>query len=204
LAEREIVGRGKIHADLEDALKHLRDVWAQADFGTPELNAAWLVHGEEALTKLYERWPSKDGIPVGLEEKVEAVVEGVTWRGIVDRVERTSEGLRVVDYKTSRNATRGDDAAVSIQLGFYAKSIAGSSGERVVGAEMWFPRTKAKSVTTRPLDLDRLDEVEAEMSRVTKEIRKENWEPIVSLNCKRCSFRMSCPAWPEGRGAYLP
>jgi len=204
LAEREIVGTGKIHADLEDALKHLRDVWAQADFGTPELNAAWLVHGEEALTKLYERWPSEDGIPVGLEEKVGAVVEGVTWRGIVDRVERTSEGLRVVDYKTSRNATRGDDAAVSIQLGFYAKSIAGSSGEEVVGAEMWFPRTKAKSVTTRPLDFDRLDEVEAEMSRITKDIRNENWEPIVSLNCKRCSFRMSCPAWPEGRGAYLP
>ena len=204
LAEREIVGTGKIHADLGDALSHLRDVWAEADFGTPELNAAWLVHGEEALTKLYKRWPSKDGIPVALEEKVEAVIEGVGWRGVVDRIERTSEGLRVVDYKTSRRATRGDDAAVSIQLGFYARSVESSSGERVVDAEMWFPRTDAQSVTTRPLDFEKLDEVDAEMSRVTKEIRGENWEPIVSANCKRCAFRMSCPAWPEGRGAYLP
>ncbi len=42
----------------------------------------------------------------------------------------------MVDYKTSKRATKIDDAASSIQLGFYARSIGDSTGEEVIGAEM--------------------------------------------------------------------
>ena len=69
---------------------------------------------------------------------------------------------------------------------------------------MWFPRTKAQSVTTRKLDLDRLDEIEEMMETITTAIAAEIWEPRVNDRCDRCSFRLSCPAWPEGRGAFLP
>jgi RecB family exonuclease len=203
-AEKEILGTGKAHADLSDALDHLRAVWAEADFGTPELTAAWLEQAEVAITKLYENWPTEDGIPIGLEEKVKAIINGVTWRGKVDRIERTAGGLRIVDYKTSKSAARINDAKTSIQLGFYAMAIEGSSGEPVVGAEMWFPRHRTQKLTTRRFDLECLDEVEAEMTSVTSAIRDEDWSPVVGEGCRRCVFRLSCPAWPEGRGAYLP
>ncbi|MEX1133826.1 MAG: PD-(D/E)XK nuclease family protein, partial [Acidimicrobiia bacterium] len=157
-----------------------------------------------ALTNLYTRWPSPGGEPVGLEMRVESVIAGTPWIGLVDRLERTPHGLKVVDYKTSKSATSIEDAKSSIQLAFYASAIAQSFGEPMIGAEMWFPRVESVKVTTRLLDLDRLTEIEETMIEVTNAIRSEQWQPRVGDGCKNCVFKKSCPAWPEGQGAFLP
>jgi superfamily I DNA/RNA helicase/RecB family exonuclease len=204
-AEAAVVGTDEAHTGLEDALEHLESVWAEeADFGTPELNEAWLKQAAMALVRLYELWPSPDGRPIGLEMKVESVIDGVPWMGLIDRLERTPSGLKVVDYKTSKNPPTIEDSKSSIQLGFYASSVALLLGEPVTAAEMWFPRTDAKRITTRALDLDRLQDIENQMVEVTRSIRSENWEPRVGDGCKNCGFRKSCPAWPEGQGAFMP
>lgn len=203
-AERENLGSGKPHAELADGLRHLEAEWAKADFGTPQLNAAWLAHGREAITRLYTTWPSRDGIPIELEKKVEGVVGGVPWVGYIDRLERTSSGLRVIDYKTSKRLPSVESSKRSIQLGFYAAAVTDEEGEAVVDAQMWFPRATTKSVGTRSLDITLLHEVRETMEEVTRSIQEENWEPKVSDRCERCEFRLSCPAWPEGKGAYLP
>jgi CRISPR/Cas system-associated exonuclease Cas4 (RecB family) len=124
--------------------------------------------------------------------------------GLIDRLERTAGGLKVVDYKTSRNPPTIEDSKSSVQLAFYAGSIERSLGEPVIAAEMWFPRTDAKKITTRALDLDRLPDLENEMIEITRSIRSEDWEPRVGEGCKNCGFKKSCPAWPEGQGAFLP
>ena len=152
---------------------------------------------------MYEKWPSPDAFPVDLEKRVETVIDGVTWVGVIDRIEQTADGLRVVDYKTSTRAMAQDDAAESIQLGFYALAL-GREGADVTGAQMWFPRTRAQSITTRSLSMDSLAAVEDELVRITRAIKDEDWAPTVGDHCERCSFRLSCPAWPEGKGAYLP
>jgi CRISPR/Cas system-associated exonuclease Cas4 (RecB family) len=202
-AEREILGTGKIHADLERALQVVELTWQKADFGTPELNTAWLGKAKEAITRLYENWPNGDGFPIELEKRVTMVIDNVEWLGFIDRLEQTSSGLRVVDYKTSTTAMSKADAADSIQLGFYASAVARDGGE-VVQAQLWYPRAATKSVSTRDLDLHGLDEIELEMVEITSSIRSEDWSPNVGRQCQRCSFRLSCPAWPEGKGAYLP
>ncbi len=204
-AEQGVVGSGQAHADLDAVFEELEVVWSEeANFGTPELDAAWLRHARDLVTKLYTRWPSPEGVPVGLEMKVEATIGDTPWTGVIDRLERTPDGLKVVDYKTSKHPPSIADAAASIQLGFYATAVARSTGEPVSAAEMWFPRAESKSVTTRSLDMSSLVTLEAEMARVTSAIKEENWEPTVGDGCKHCGFRLSCPAWPEGKGAYLP
>jgi superfamily I DNA/RNA helicase/RecB family exonuclease len=201
VAEDEILGTGKTHADLERALEVLNEVWAEASFGTPELDQAWLGKAREVLTKLYENWPTPDAIPEALETHVELQIDGIRWVGKVDRVERTGAGLRVVDYKTSTTAATKKEAAESVQLGFYASAI---DGEEVIGAEFWYPRTTARSITTPRFDMERMEEVREKMVELTRAIRSENWEPNVGRQCNRCAFKLSCPAWPEGRGAFLP
>jgi superfamily I DNA/RNA helicase/RecB family exonuclease len=200
-AEREAVGTGDRHASLDTALGHLVRVWAEgADFGSDALDAAWLRKAEDLLAKLYENWPGK-GVPVGVEETVEAVIEQVKWLGRVDRLEETDEGIVVVDYKTGSSAPTKEEAAESLQLGFYALAL--GAHRPVVAAEMWFPRLKTQSVSTRSLDMDRLQAVRQQMGQVTRAIRDEQWEPTPGGHCQRCQFRLSCPAWPEGRGAFL-
>ncbi len=202
IAESEVVGLGRPNAHPDRAIEILEQVWAEASFGTPELNEAWLGKALEVFTKLYENWPTPDGSPIALEARVEREIDGVRWIGVIDRVERAANGLRVVDYKTSTRAATKEEAAVSIQLAFYASAL--GLEEQVVGAEFWYPRTKAKTVSTPRLDMSRLDEAHSRMSELTKAISSEHWEPRVGKHCERCSFRRSCPAWPEGRGAYIP
>ncbi len=202
-AEREVIGTGKQHAELDDALRHLEREWAAADFGTPQLNQAWLAHAREAVTRLYTLWPS-NGEPVDLEMEVRSVIGDVEWVGFIDRLERTPDGLKVVDYKTGKNPPTIEDAKVSIQLGFYALAVEEQTGEDVTAAEMWFPRKEAKSVTTRALAIDRIEEIRGTMEGVAAAVGDEAWEPRINARCERCQFRRSCPAWPEGRGAFLP
>ena len=201
-AEAEIVGTGARHAELDRVLTILDEVWGSADFGPPALTEAWKGKAIEMLSKLYQRWPGR-GEPIGLEVDVETDLDGVSWIGRVDRLERNEEGgLRVVDYKTSTHAPTQDDAAESVQLGFYALALA-RSGEEVVASEMWLPRVNTVSVTTRQFSMHRLPEIERVMERISSEIAAEDWSPRVSDQCKRCEFKRSCPAWPEGRGAFL-
>lgn len=202
-AETEVIGTGRAHARLDRALEHLDQVWARASFGSPELNEAWLGKARELLTKLYENWPTPDGVPIALETHVTSEIDGVEWLGVIDRVEKTDRGLRVVDYKTSTSAATKAEAAVSVQLGYYASAYRGDD-EPVTSAEFWYPRTRSKSVTTPALDMSRLGEVQEKMVEVTRAIRSEDWAPRIGRHCDRCSFRLSCPAWPEGRGAFVP
>jgi superfamily I DNA/RNA helicase/RecB family exonuclease len=203
LAEKAVIGTDARHADLADALDLLDSVWEEkADFGTPALDEAWKKRAIEGITKLYERWPGT-GLPIAVETMVEHEIEGVLWVGVIDRLERVEDGLMVIDYKTGGTAMTLPDAAVSVQLAFYADAVERSHGEQVAGAEMWFPRTNAMSVTVRHLDMARRDEVNGIMAGVTASILDEDWTPRVHAYCGRCEFRNSCPAWPEGRGAYL-
>ncbi len=204
-AEKAVVGTGRPHAELDAVIVELERVWAdEADFGTPQLDAAWLRHAVGAVTRLYSNWPSPDGVPIGLELRVEETIDGTPWVGVIDRLERVGDNLKVVDYKTSKSPPKVADAAVSIQLGFYASAVGKARGEPVTEAEMWFPRFESKAVTKRSLDISSLREIEEEMSRVTAAIKSEAWEPTVGDACRYCSFKRSCPAWPEGQGAYLP
>jgi RecB family exonuclease len=202
-AEMEVVGTGRSHADLDDALRHLDAVWEGADFGTPQLDAAWLAHARDTITHLYSVWPG-DGEPVALEKQVRAEVGGVEWVGVIDRLERSDKGLRVVDYKTTKSPPTIPEAKMSVQLAFYTTAVEEETGEDVLGAEMWFPRVESKSVTKRVFDMDALPEVKVVMEAVSEAVLAEAWEPRVNDLCRRCDFRLSCPAWAEGKGAYLP
>ncbi len=204
LAEREIIGTGRRHGDPEVAIAFVRAGWDSGQFGTPALNRAWLNRAEGVIRSLYDRWPEDSAPPVELEKEVELVVGGVPWYGVIDRLEQSDEGLRIVDYKTGKTVPGLKESSVSVQLGFYALAIEAMSPEQtVVSAQLWFPAADSKSLTIRRLDMARLDEVEETITKITAAVASENWEPRVSNECNRCGIKRSCPVWPEGKGAYL-
>ena len=200
-AEGEAIGTGARHAEIYRVLQLLEEVWEKADFGGAELTAAWKKKAVAMFLKLYEQWPGR-GEPIEVEVEIESEIGGVRWIGRVDRLERSEDGLRVVDYKTGASPATKDEAAGSLQLAFYALAIQQTIGD-VVASEMWFPRTKDKSVAVRSVALHDLPALTESMTEITRSIKDEDWEPRVSNDCGRCGFRRSCPAWPEGRGAYL-
>ena len=204
MSETRALGSGERHGEVEVAVAALNDSWDDGQFATEALSHAWRNRAEQVIRNLYAKWPASSAPASHLEVEVELEIDGVRWYGIVDRVERSDLGCHIVDYKTGKSAPRLEDAAVSIQLGFYALALeADPYSPSVVSAELWYPATDAKSLTRRALDMGRLDEVEETMRAITSQIAAEHWEPKVSSACDRCGIKSSCPAWPEGRGAYL-
>jgi superfamily I DNA/RNA helicase/RecB family exonuclease len=207
--EGAALASGAAHSTPAKALDALDRHWDPSAFGGGEWAAAWRRRAEEVLAHLYDRWPGTGRVEA-VEVPLEIEVDGTRWRGRADRIEvRPGDPPRVhiVDYKTARNAVRVDEAAASLQLGFYMLAAAAdpritSLGE-VAGAEMWFPATRAKKVTVRPFDPGRLDEVRALMAAAAAGILAENWVPAPGDHCRNCAVRCVCPEWPEGREAYL-
>ncbi len=201
--------QGEPGLDLSDALQELNTQLADMDFGTPVLNYAWLERGIKLLDQLARRWIPDGGQAIRFEERIEVKVDGIPWRGRIDRVDRLENGgLRVVDYKTSKNPVAVKDAAVSLQLGFYLWALSGQKpdADRVAAAELWFPLCE-KASWKRSFDPSNLGEVLERLGEIAEAIMSERadplpWPPRPSKECGRCRVRPLCPAWPEGQGAF--
>ncbi len=209
--EGEAVRRGDAHATLAEALAELDEHFDPAAFGDGPWAAAWHARAVRVLTHLYEAWPGT-GRVAGVEQDVEIEAGEAHWRGRIDRIE-VDDGaggtplVRVVDYKTGTGVPSVEEAGRSVQLGFYVMAARENPHLAELGdisaAELWFPAVRTRSVTTRELDVGRLDEVRDLMQQAAEGIRTEDWTPRTGPHCDRCPVRRVCPEWPEGREAYL-
>jgi hypothetical protein len=202
--ERTATGTGRTHATVDDALEALDAGFDASAFGGAPFADAWRERGRSALSHLYGNWPSR-GEAVALEHDLHLTVDGRSWFGRADRIARADGGLTIVDYKTSTSPPPVAEAAESLQLGFYALAASTDDqlDEPVVGAEMWFPAAGGKTVKTRRLDLSRLDAVRDRLRAAADGIDAEDWTPKPGTQCDRCTLRRVCPAWHEGREAFL-
>jgi superfamily I DNA/RNA helicase len=207
-AERPALLTGQPHGHLEGALTALESLWDPNAFGGGEWARAWRRRAEWVLSHLYKAWPSA-GRVAALEHPLELVVDGTLWRGRADRIEVTpgaTPQVQVIDYKTSTNAPSVEEAATSVQLGFYV--LAASADPVIAGlgdmgpAEFWYPAIKTKRVTRRSFDFARMSEVKESMRAAEVGIRSENWNPVPGDYCRSCPVRLVCPEWPEGREAF--
>ncbi len=147
-----------------------------------------------------------DGAPVGL------TVPGgsVQFRGYIDRVDATADGLRavVMDYKTGSTyqyeKMKGDPllAGKKLQLPVYALAVR----ERMLPnaslrAEYWFVSATGAAVHF-PLDLDAVEEDFRKTVQTIAEGVRGGVFPAVpgpsrnndNENCRYCDFKRACPA----------
>ncbi len=194
---------------LSDALAVLDRRIAEMEFGTPVLNQAWRERGAKLLELLSQRWEDDGSTPIKFERAVDSELNGIVWKGRIDRIDRMGDGtLRVIDYKTSKTLMTIKDAKVSLQLGFYLWALSQTESEvRVGAAEFWHPLKEGGS-WKRSFDPDRLSEVVELLDGIAQAIVSEGADPLPwpakpSGECKRCKVRTLCPAWPEGKEAFL-
>ncbi|MEN8113251.1 MAG: ATP-dependent DNA helicase [Actinomycetota bacterium] len=204
--ENAAIAQGKPRGTLDDALEHLDARFPDGGFGGGAFDEAWRARARTALENLYAGWPST-GSPVASELSFEVTRGPVTWVGRADRVEERDGSAAIVDYKTGTRLPSLDEAATSIQLGFYTLAAnedpTVTKSGAVTAAEMWFPMHPQKhKIATRSFDLANLEDIEGRMEDVAAGITAEDWTPTPGTHCDRCSLRSICPAMPEGTEAY--
>lgn len=205
--ERSAVDGGRQRGTVDEALACLERLIPDFDFGPDPFREAWRRRAVQLLTGLYQDWLRPDAVPVLLEHSLEMQIDTVLWRGRADRIESPAPGrLRVVDYKTSKSQISKKEAASSLQLGFYLlaarRDPAITAHGAPVEAEFWYPFSTHKQKWV-PFETSRLGEVAGQMREVTQAIRAEDWTPRPGKACDRCAVKLVCPAWPDGREAFV-
>ena len=158
---------------------------------------SFLPEGSEVLA--LERWfPARGAPPV--------VWRGFPVRGKVDRVDRRSEGLVLLDYKTRGSKPSGAQdargkARVDLQLPLYLEAAAPAlyGGERAAGAQ-YFSLTKAEVLQEVRVDkgLDRAIDGFAERAHARLAEGVYPVAPDVDLvACATCDFDLVCRKGPR-------
>ena len=101
-----------------------RDVWSATAFPDARRAATFERNGAAQL-EAYRRRGGLEGKPEYLEHPFEVRLDGWTLRGIIDRIDRTESGWRILDYKTGRPIVK---RARDLQMELYtlgAKSALG-------------------------------------------------------------------------------
>ena len=161
---------------------------------------------ERLVARYFEVEDPKEVRPIGLELKLEADLDGIRIRGIIDRLELDADGgLVVTDYKTGRAPP---DARTQRRLGgvgFYALLCEECFGVLPSRVQLVYlgDRTVITTQPTAQSTAGLRRRINALWQAVDTACRREDFRPRPSALCGWCGFRDLCPA-QGGDPARLP
>jgi superfamily I DNA/RNA helicase len=211
------VVRSRREPDAEELATHLDDVWSQLDL------PPWISRRErsEAVAALerFVRWHRENPREVLAAEhpfEVTLDVEGraVTLAGSMDRVERSADGVHVVDLKTGRSAPSAQDLAEHPQLGLYqlvvdhgaTRELADDAG--AAGAELVQLRQESRgAVKVQQQAAPAPDAPFFAVEQLRRSVHTLVHEEVVATEatggCGYCQFTRVCPAHDAGASVLV-
>ena len=192
----------------EAAVSLLPDRWSDLVTERPELadmlagldatEESWFEEAEELVRRWFTLEDPTRLEPSDRELLVEVDVEGLTLRGIIDRLDIAPTGeIRVVDYKTGRSPSERFESTALFQMKFYGLVIWRLTG-RVPDLLQLVYLKDAQVVRYVPDegDLRALERnVHAVWAAIERATETGDWRPKTSRLCSWCDFKPLCPAW---------
>ena len=190
-----------------DALSTLfRDAWTELRgsdefaqlFESPEEERRW---GIESLTLLLNYFALEDPTEVApLERELDMLedLDGITIRGILDRIDERPDGsLVITDYKSGKAPPERYALPAFFALKIYALLIRKRLGRTPVELRLLYlngPDLYRLEVNEEQLNaMER--QVQALWAAIQRAIGSDNFPTRVSRLCDWCAFKDICPAW---------
>jgi putative RecB family exonuclease len=205
LALQHLMWRPAAERTLDGALDELgrarAELEADAEFAQLELtDDEWSEFHADAETLVRRYFEIEDPRTVrvlGVELRVTATTDdGVTIRGIIDRLELDADGeLVVTDYKTGSAPNEGWEQKSMAGVHVYSLLCERMFGRRPSRVQLLYLSTPEK-IVTRATEQS-LRGVELKSNAVMRAIRiacgRHDFRPRASALCAFCSFREFCP-----------
>jgi DNA helicase-2/ATP-dependent DNA helicase PcrA len=162
-------------------------VWSQKAFPDPRRAATFKRIGAAQLED-YRKKGGFDVAPEYLEHQFSAAVDGWTLRGVIDRVDRTESGWRIVDYKSGRPLTR---RRRDLQVALYALGASTALHLDPLELEVVY------LATGQSVKVDKVADLVADATRqgaeVAEGVKAGRFEPRPERHrCRLCPYRLVC------------
>ncbi len=162
-------------------------VWARTAFPDARRAPTFRRIGVAQLESYRERG-GFDLAPEHLEQSFSTPVDGWTLRGVIDRIDRTSSGWRIVDYKSGRPITR---SRRDMQVALYALGAKAALRLDPIELEVVY------LASGESVQVDRVDALVAEAAsqaaEVAEGVRAGRFEAKPERRrCRLCPYRLAC------------
>jgi len=151
--------------------------------------AAWT-----AVEGLWDLEEPSDVEVISTEQHVSATLDGVPFRGVVDRVESDSDGLVISDYKSGRAPSLRYAASRLQQVLLYAAAIAEEVGEQPVRAQLLYLGQKVVSTEVDSGELDgAVGQFKVTWEAIGESCSNDDFEVRPGPLCCYCAYSQRCP-----------
>ncbi len=174
----------------KSSLKSIHEtVWRTTPFPDPRRAPAFKRNGAAELEAYRARGGFMD-VPAYVEQPFDVAVDGWQLRGVIDRIDRTEKGWRIIDYKSGRPIAR---RRRDLQVALYALGATSALRLDPVELEVVY-LASGESVHVDKVDSLKHD-AEAEGAAVAAGITSGGFEPKPERRrCRLCPYRLACAA----------
>ncbi|HKE72640.1 MAG TPA: PD-(D/E)XK nuclease family protein [Acidimicrobiales bacterium] len=184
---------------LDEATAALRD---HREYAGLELSAddeaAFLADAADLVRNYFRLEDPTTVRAIGLELGVEADLDGIRLRGIIDRLELDDDGeLVVTDYKTGAAPSTQHERKRLAGVHIYSLLCEKLLGRRPRTVQLLYLRSPL-AITTHPTEQSTRGTrrtLAAVWQAVERACEREDFRPQTSRLCDYCSFKAYCPAW---------
>ncbi len=135
------------------------------------------------------------------EQDVRVEINGVPFRGIIDRVDETDNGLVVTDYKSGKAPSERFSSNYATQMLLYAAALTELEGQKPAKAQLLYLGQKVVEVDITDENLaEAVDELRTTWLAIMESCISQEFEASVGPLCGWCPFVAQCP---EGTAEVL-
>ena len=180
-------------------LRLLDEEWKKGEFDYTVREEKFKEQGEEILSRYCNITAVNPPEVIKTEESFAFEIGPITIRGAIDRIDQTSDGIAIVDYKTSKTFS---SAKSNLQLAIYSMYLEQLDDEKIGGlpasAALHFLRDDEKPVRSHSFTSDQIAETKEKIIEVAAGIRNREFNAKTGRHCEWCDYKnLVCPAWED-------
>ncbi len=193
---------GILFPNLEQAMEFFSNAWNPAVFDSEAEERSAFSQGIKIIQDYYQKNNPADANVIDLESHFQiAIGEKENLHivsGIIDRIDKTTEGYEIIDYKTTRKMPAQEKVDNDIQLSIYLKAFLSRYPKEVVNlnkitVSLYYLKHGVKLSSQRTLEqLQKSEELFLDIIRL---IETAKFNPNLSPLCDWCGYQNFCPMW---------
>ncbi|MDE0237825.1 MAG: PD-(D/E)XK nuclease family protein [bacterium] len=158
-------------------------------------------NGWKAIEGLWDLEDPREVTVASTEQDVRVEINGVPFRGIIDRVDQTDDGLVVTDYKSGKAPSERFSTNYATQMLLYAAALTELEGRKPAKAQLLYLGQKAVEVEVTDENLtEAVDELRTTWLAIMESCISQEFEASAGPLCGWCPFVAQCP---EGTAEVL-
>ncbi|WP_419924850.1 RecB family exonuclease [Candidatus Poriferisocius sp.] len=194
---------------VDRAKKLARDLWPKMenhrDYQGLELDERggldFRINGWRAIEGLWDLEDPREVSVAATEQDIRVEINGVPFRGIIDRVDQTDEGLVVTDYKSGKAPSERFSSNYATQMLLYAAALTELEGRKPAKAQLLYLGQKAVEVEITDANLaEAVDELRSTWLAIMESCISLEFVASPGPLCGWCPFVAQCP---EGAAEVL-